>query len=32
LGAPEAPRGGPIVLQAHRSRVQYRNIWLKPLR
>ena len=31
LGNPEGSEVGPVVLQAHRDRVRYRNLWLQPL-
>ena len=31
LGNDEGSEVGPVVLQAHRDRVRYRNIWVKPL-
>ena len=31
LGNAEGSEVGPVVLQAHRDRVRYRNLWLKPL-
>ncbi len=31
LGNPEGSETGPVVLQAHRDRVRYRNVWVEPL-
>ncbi len=31
-GQPEGPEPGPILLQDHGSRVQFKNLWVLPLR